>query len=79
MFVDEQLGGPYRSWVHTHRFAELDDGRTLIADEVRYTLPWPPLDRVARPAVAQQLMRIFRYRQRRVGELLGGVAEGVSR
>jgi ligand-binding SRPBCC domain-containing protein len=79
MFVDEQLGGPYRSWVHTHRFAELDDGRTLIADEVRYALPWPPLDRVARPAVARQLMRIFRYRQRRVGELLGRGAASAGR
>lgn len=72
MFTDEQLRGPYRSWVHTHRFADLGQGSTLITDEVRYALPWAPLDRIARPAVARQLGRIFRWRQRRVRELLDG-------
>jgi ligand-binding SRPBCC domain-containing protein len=73
LFVDLQLRGPYRSWVHTHRFREMGGGKTLITDEVRYALPWPPLDRLARPVVARQLGRIFRYRQRRVRALLGGV------
>jgi ligand-binding SRPBCC domain-containing protein len=72
LFVDLQLRGPYRSWVHTHRFREMGGGKTLITDEVRYALPWPPLDRLARPVVARQLGRIFRYRQRRVRALLGG-------
>jgi ligand-binding SRPBCC domain-containing protein len=70
LFVDEQLAGPYRSWVHTHRFSEAGGGRTLIQDEVRYALPWPPLGRLARPAVARQVTRIFRHRQRWVRELL---------
>jgi ligand-binding SRPBCC domain-containing protein len=70
LFVDEQLSGPYRSWVHTHRLADLGAGRTRIRDEVRYALPWQPLSRLAAPIVARQLGRIFRYRQQRVRELL---------
>ena len=74
MFTDEQLRGPYRSWVHAHRFADLGQGRTLIADEVqgRGTVDHTPVYRIAGPVVAGQLGRIFRWRQRRVRELLGG-------
>ncbi|HEU4954526.1 MAG TPA: SRPBCC family protein [Gemmatimonadales bacterium] len=72
LFVDEQVHGPYRTWVHTHRFSEVGEGWTLIEDEVRYALPWQPAGRLAGPLVAGQLGRIFRYRQRRVRELLVG-------
>jgi ligand-binding SRPBCC domain-containing protein len=70
LFVDEQVRGPYRSWIHTHRFSEVGDGQTLIEDEVRYVLPWQPAGRLAAPLVAGQLARIFRYRHRRVRALL---------
>jgi|SoiMethySBSTD1v2_1073268.scaffolds.fasta_scaffold71136_2 ligand-binding SRPBCC domain-containing protein len=70
LFVDEQVRGPYRSWVHTHRFSDAGDGHTLIEDEVRYALPWGPAGRLAAPLVSRQLTRIFTYRQRRVRELL---------
>jgi len=68
-FVDEQLAGPYRSWVHTHRFSSVNGG-TDIEDEVVYSLPFGVLGRVAAPLVRLQLARIFRHREAAVSRLL---------
>lgn len=68
-FVDEQLKGPYKAWIHTHRFTETEHG-TAIDDEVVYALPFGVLGRAALPIVRRQLDRIFTYRSIRVRELL---------
>jgi ligand-binding SRPBCC domain-containing protein len=60
-FVDEQLKGPYRSWVHRHRFLAVPEG-TRIDDQVTYDLPLFPLGEIAAPIVNLQVRRIFRYR-----------------
>ena len=61
-FVDEQTRGPYRTWIHQHRFSDAGDG-TRITDEVTYSLPLFPLGELAAPLVALQVRRIFRYRE----------------
>jgi ligand-binding SRPBCC domain-containing protein len=68
-FVDEQLSGPYRSWVHTHRFTRVNGG-TDIEDEVVYALPFGVLGQLATPLVRIQLGRIFRHREAAVARLL---------
>jgi ligand-binding SRPBCC domain-containing protein len=73
-FVDEQIRGPYREWIHTHTFEEMPGG-TVIRDEVRYRLPFGLLGLPAQPLVRLQLHRIFAYRQRMTREILGGLAE----
>ena len=72
-FVDEQLAGPYRSWVHTHRFTGADGG-TDIDDEVVYSLPFGLAGRLAAPLIRLQLGRIFRYRTAEVLRLLHALA-----
>lgn len=68
-FVDEQVAGPYRQWVHVHNFYA-EGGGTVIEDDVSYRLPYPPFGEAAYPLVRAQLRRIFSYRQRVVRELL---------
>jgi ligand-binding SRPBCC domain-containing protein len=58
-FVDEQVHGPYRLWIHSHNF-ESRDGGTLVCDDVRYAVPldWLLHRFIVRPDVE----RIFAYR-----------------
>ncbi len=70
-FVDEQLRGPYRQWIHRHSFADDGAGGVIIEDLVRYKLPLPPFGEVAHPLIRRQLRRIFSYRTEQVRLLLG--------
>ena len=67
-FVDEQVRGPYRRWVHEHRFIERPDG-TEVIDLVRYSVLGGRM--VDRLFVRRDLERIFEFRERRLRELLG--------
>lgn len=70
-FVDTQLRGPYSQWIHRHTFTEIDKGKTLIEDEVKYRLPLEPLGDLAHFIVRRQLNYIFDYRQEAVMAILG--------
>lgn len=70
LFIDEQVSGPYRQWVHRHTFTDLPDGGTLIADEVTYRLPLAPFGEAAHPLVRAELERIFAFRRQEVQALL---------
>lgn len=60
VFVDEQMRGPYRQWIHTHTFTEKDGG-TRCADRVVYSVPGGEL--VHRLFVRRQVQAIFAYRR----------------
>ncbi len=69
-FVDEQLRGPYKLWVHRHDFEERDGG-TWVRDHVDYRAPgWILEPIINRVLVARDLRAIFTYRQQRIRELL---------
>ena len=65
-FTDTQIRGPYRYWIHRHRFEETRDG-TLVADDVTYRVPVGSL--VNSLFVAGELRRIFDYRKAKLLQL----------
>jgi ligand-binding SRPBCC domain-containing protein len=67
-FVDTQLRGPYRLWIHEHTFEE-DGGGTLCGDFVRYAVPFGAL--ANRLLVARDVRKIFAYRETRLKEIFG--------
>ena len=73
LFVDEQRRGPYRLWIHEHRFEETD-GLTHAEDIVRYAVPG---GRIAdRLFVRRDVQRIFEYRRNRLRSVFGEVPDG---
>lgn len=65
-FVDEQRSGPYRLWMHEHRFLEHERG-TRILDSVQYAVIGGKL--INRIFVAPDLNRVFEFRRRKIAEM----------
>jgi ligand-binding SRPBCC domain-containing protein len=69
-FTDVQVRGPYRVWVHTHRFTAVRGG-TEVYDHVRYRVPFGALGRASnRLFVRRWLNEIFDYRAARLADVL---------
>lgn len=72
-FVDRQLRGPYRQWVHEHTFVARDGG-TLMRDRVEYAVPgWILEPLIVRWLVGPDMARIFGYRRDKMRELFGPI------
>ncbi len=72
-FIDLQIHGPYTLWHHQHTFRPTAEG-IECTDRVLYKLPTPVLSRlVHRMSVRRQLLEIFRYRRKVIGQDLGWV------
>lgn len=67
-FVDEQVRGPYRRWIHTHTF-EPRSGGTLARDVVQYAVPF---DFIAHTLfVRRDIKKIFAFRQETLRKRFG--------
>lgn len=62
-FVDEQIRGPYRQWIHEHTF-EQQHGGTLTRDHVDYAVPLDFL--IHRLVVRPDVEKIFAFRERQL-------------
>ena len=75
-FVDEQKRGPYRLWIHEHRF-RTQDGGTLCADDVRYAVLGGEL--INRLFVRRDVERIFAFRRHKLEEIFGDCCDAGNR
>jgi ligand-binding SRPBCC domain-containing protein len=61
-FVDEQVSGPFRRWVHRHEF-QGENGRTRLRDEVEFNLKGGAvMDWLGGWIAKLMLRKTFRYR-----------------
>ncbi|RUR86591.1 SRPBCC family protein [Chlorogloeopsis fritschii PCC 9212] len=62
LFTDEQISGPFESWVHRHKF-ESENGKTRLTDEISFALPGGQTAEFLGGWLVQvQLEAMFRYR-----------------
>ena len=67
-FVDRQVLGPYRKWIHQHLFEERE-GYTLAIDQVEYAVIGGSL--VNTLVVRRDVEQIFSYRKENLLEIFG--------
>ena len=70
-FVDEQISGPFRSWIHTHEFLPADPtldeyhGTSILRDSINYELPLGPLGNALGGAFSRHMLeKMFAYRHK---------------
>ena len=79
-FTDEQVKGPFRRWVHTHRFEDDGAGGTRIVDEIDWDVPaGGAVNGLAVPVVERELSRVFAFRKRRLSDDILGHAVWMHR
>ncbi|MEH1909479.1 MAG: SRPBCC family protein [Nostoc sp.] len=62
LFTDEQISGPFESWVHRHEF-EPENGKTKLTDAISFSMPGGgTVEFVSGWLVQVQLEAMFRYR-----------------
>jgi uncharacterized protein (TIGR01777 family) len=67
LFQDEQLDGPFKHWVHAHRFIPADDGGCFMEDEIDWAPPGGAAGRLfAEGYLERELNRAFSFRHRRL-------------
>ena len=71
-FVDEQRHGPYRTWIHEHRFEESGKG-TLCMDFVRYSVFGGAV--INWLFVRRDVEKIFAFSNRTIAEALSRAGE----
>lgn len=76
-FRDEQISGPFKSWLHTHLFTPIDGGGTKLEDEIDLEAPLgAPIGPLL---VKRELGRLFRFRYHRLFTDLARHAEHASK
>jgi len=61
-FQDIQLSGPFKTWIHDHRFEEAGGDASVLQDSVQYEMKIEPFGKLGLPLVRSKLEAMFAYR-----------------
>lgn len=69
-YVDEMIGGKFKTWKHLHKFNRLSNGRTEVIDQIDFELPLGIFGKVFESYVIRRLSAIFEYRKKKTMEVM---------
>lgn len=70
-FIDDQVHGPFKQWVHTHSFEAIDDQTSMLTDRIEYELPLGPLGALFGGLPTDLMLeKMFEFRHRATREAL---------
>jgi ligand-binding SRPBCC domain-containing protein len=71
-FVEQQVRGLFKLWIHEHLFEEIDAGRTKITDRIEFQRPGGVMGLlVTEHRIFEQLEDAFEYRHHQLQKQLG--------
>ncbi len=71
-FVDEMVRGPFRKWVHEHRFEAINDASSWLVDDVEYFPGYEPWVAPFRSMIQDRVEQMFAWRHEVTREAMGG-------
>ncbi|MBA2627385.1 MAG: TIGR01777 family protein [Gemmatimonadales bacterium] len=74
-FVDEQVHGPFASWVHLHRMIPVSADQCELEERIEFTPPFGPLGAAAVPHLRQTCERLLAYRHRLLADDMAAARE----
>jgi len=70
LICDKAIKSPFASFIHYHRFKAIDTSKTLLCDELEFSLPFYPFSLIVLPFVKRDIRKMFDYRHLETKTLL---------
>ncbi len=64
LFVDEQIKGPFKIWIHSHIFKKTEIDKCKVTDQIKYKMKFKPISNLAEKRIDNKINKMFRYRHR---------------
>ncbi len=69
ILVDKALKSPFKSWVHEHKFENVD-GKTQLIDIIKFEMPFGIFGKLLAPLIKKDLEKMFTFRHTQTKEIL---------
>ena len=70
LVCDKAVKSPFSSFVHYHRFETVNTSKSVLKDQIEFTLPLYPLSLVTVPFIKKDMKKMFEYRHQQTKKLL---------